>query len=107
VVDTSFMIGFFVRSGASDPDVHKYFNGLRRAQCDIDIEPERYKHYLVDELPDAYKSMLDTRACGIGERIVFEPYTREMYERTHRWMAKHQLFEGGAVRQPDYESAVL
>jgi NitT/TauT family transport system substrate-binding protein len=107
VTDTSFMIGFFVRPGAGDADVQKYFRGLRRAQCEIDIEPERYKHYLVDELPEQYKGMLDTRVCGIGERIVFEPYTREMYERTHRWMVAHRLFEGAEVMQPTYESAVL
>src|SRR5687767_7674444 len=107
VVDTSFMIGFFVKATASDDDVRKYFNGLSRAQCEIDIEPERYKHYLVDELPEPYRKMLDTRVCGIGERIVFESYTREMYERTHRWMVKHQLFEGADVIQPDYESVVL
>jgi NitT/TauT family transport system substrate-binding protein len=107
IVDTSFMIGFLVRPTAVDEDVRKYFNGLRRAQCEIDIDPERYKHYLVDELPDRYKGMLDPRVCGIGERIVFEPYTREMYERTHRWMLQHQLFERAEAVQPDYEAVVL
>jgi NitT/TauT family transport system substrate-binding protein len=107
IVDTSFMIGFLVRAGASDADVRKYFNGLRRAQCEIDIEPERYKHYLVDELPEPFKPMLDTRVCGIGERIVFEPYTREMYERTHRWMLEHRLFEDAGSMHRSYETAVL
>jgi NitT/TauT family transport system substrate-binding protein len=105
VVDTSFMIGFLVKTGASDDDLQKYFGGLRRAQRDIDVDPERYKHYLVDELPEIYKPMLDTRACGTGERIVFEPYTREMYERTHRWMLEHDLFEGAAAA-PRYDDAV-
>lgn len=107
VADTTFMIGFLVRSGAADDDVQKYFRALRRAQQDIDVEPERYKHYLVDELPEQYKSMLDTRVCGIGERIVFEPYTREMYEKTHRWMAMHKLFDGSETIQPDYEAAMI
>jgi NitT/TauT family transport system substrate-binding protein len=107
VIDTSFMIGFLVRPRAADEDVRKYFNGLRRAQCEIDIEPEKYKHYLVDELPEQYKSMLDTRVCGIGERIVFEPYTREMYERTHRWMVMHKLFDSGETAEPRYEAAVI
>jgi NitT/TauT family transport system substrate-binding protein len=107
IVDTSFMIGFLVKSGASDDAVQKYFRALRRAQQDIDVEPERYKHYLVDELPEQYKSMLDTRVCGIGERIVFEPYTREMYEKTHRWMAMHKLFDGADAARPDYEAAVI
>jgi NitT/TauT family transport system substrate-binding protein len=107
IVDTSFMIGFLIRPSAADADVRKYFNGLRRAQCEIDVDPERYKHYLVDELPDSYKSMLDTRMCGIGERIVFEPYTREMYEKTHRWMVGHKLFDGAETVQASYETAVV
>ena len=107
VVDTSFMIGFLVKSGASDEDVRKYFNALRRAQRDIDVDPEAYKHYLIDELPEAYKGMLDTRVCGIGERLVFEPYTREIYEKTHRWMAKHNLFEGAPAIGVRYDEAIL
>lgn len=107
IVDTSFMIGFLVRSGASDGDVQKYFRGLRRAQQAIDVEPERYKHYLVDELPEQYKPMLDTRVCGTGERIVFEPYTREMYEKTHRWMVMHNLFDGAEAVRGDHETAVI
>jgi NitT/TauT family transport system substrate-binding protein len=93
ILDTTFMIGFLVRPTASDEEVRKYFNALRRAQADIDLEPERYKHYLIDELPEPYRDMLDTRLCGIGERIVFEPYTREMYEKTHQWILGHQLFQ--------------
>jgi NitT/TauT family transport system substrate-binding protein len=106
VLDTSFMIGFLVKDGASDDDVRKYFNALRRAQRDIDVDPEAYKHYLVDELPEVYKGMLDTRMCGTGERIVFEPYTREMYEQTHRWMLQHKLFEGADALTARYDTAV-
>jgi NitT/TauT family transport system substrate-binding protein len=106
VVDTTFMIGFLVTPTASDADVRKYFNALRRAQIDIDVAPERYKHYLIDELPDTFKTMLDVRICGTGERIVFEPYTREMYEKTHRWMLDHRLFDDRDIR-PDYERAIL
>jgi NitT/TauT family transport system substrate-binding protein len=106
VVDTTFMIGFLIKNGTSDDDVRKYFSALRLAQRDIDVEPERYKHYLLEELPDPYKPMLDTRVCGIGERIVFEPYTREMYEATHRWMVEHRLFDGAEAVTPSYELAV-
>ena len=76
------------------------------SEHEIDVEPERYKHYLVDELPEVFKPLLDTRACGTGERIVFEPSTREMYERTHRWMAERQLFAGAADLAPRYDEAV-
>jgi NitT/TauT family transport system substrate-binding protein len=107
VLDSSFMIGFLVRDGAADEDVRKYFNALRRAQRDVDVEPEAYKHYLLEELPEPYKPMLDTRVCGIGERIVFEPYTREIYEKTHRWMVRHNLFDGAERMHARYDDAVV
>jgi NitT/TauT family transport system substrate-binding protein len=107
VVDTSFMIGFLVKNESRDDDVQKYFRALRRAQQDVDVAPERYKHYLLDELPEQYKSLLDTRVCGTGERIVFEPYTREMFEQTHRWMAMHQLFGDSVPAGVSYETAVI
>ena len=106
IVDTSFMIGFLVEDGASDEDAQRYFGALRRAQRDIDLEPERYKHYLIDELPEKYRGMLDVRRCGIGERLVFEPYTREVFEHTHRWMMTHNLFPNDQSGELDYEVAV-
>ena len=41
------------------------------------------------------------------ERIVPEPYTREMFEQTHRWMRAWDLFDPGAAARPDYGEAVL
>lgn len=107
IIDTSFMIGFLLQPTASDEDARKYFAALQRAQRDIDVEPERYKHYLLDELPEEYRGMLDTRRCGIGERLVFEPYTKEMYESTHRWMQIHDLFPEGQAGKMQYEVAVM
>jgi len=43
VLDTTFMIGFLIRPGAADQDVHRYFSARRRAQIDVDLESERYK----------------------------------------------------------------
>lgn len=107
IIDTSFMIGFLIQDGASDEDVQRYFNALKRAQRDIDINPEIYKHYLLDEIPEEYRSMLDTRRCGIGERLVFEDYTKDVYEKTHRWMVLHDLFPSGQQGQMHYEAAVI
>ena len=36
---------------------------------------------------------MDTRCGGPGERIVFEPYSREMFERSFDWVTKHAIFE--------------
>ena len=45
ILDTTFMIGFLLHKDADMQDVKRYFKALQRAQRDIDLEPERYKHY--------------------------------------------------------------
>jgi len=109
IVDTTFMIGFLVSLEASEDDVHRYFRALQRAQRDIDLEPERYKHYLLKGLPEQYHTLVDVRACGTGERLVFEPYTPEMFEHTHRWVASWEIFSDAEEQrgQANYASAVF
>lgn len=107
IVDTTFMMGFLVSEDADREDTEKYFNALRRAQRDIDAEPERYKHYYLRELPERYHSMVDVQAFGPGERIVFEPYTREVFEQTHRWMVDLQIFPEDQTGDRDYAKAVM
>ena len=77
----------------------KYFNGLKRAQMDLDYEPERYKHYYLKEIPERFHDMIDVRGFGSGERVVFLPYTRETYERSQEWMRERHLFEDAPPAQ--------
>jgi NitT/TauT family transport system substrate-binding protein len=107
VVDTTFMIGFIVEDEVPQEDVAKYFRALQRAQRDIDAEPERFKHYFLKELPAEYHDQVDVRGFGVGERIVFEPYTREVYEATRKWMEAKALFDDGDGAPAVYEDAVL
>ena len=106
ILDTTFMIGFLLHKDADLDDVKRYFKALQRAQRDIDLEPERYKHYFLKELPEKYHGMIDVGAFGPGERLVFEPYTREIFERTHRWMEQEKLFPEGEVGTRNYEGSV-
>ena len=108
VVDASFMIGFLISGQDVEiSDVEKYFNELRRAQRDIAVEHQQYTHYYLREMADEFKPLVDVRAFGPGERMVFEPYTREVYEQTHRWMKKFDLFPAGQAATLDYRTAVL
>jgi NitT/TauT family transport system substrate-binding protein len=107
VLDTTFMMGFLLSADAQMDDVAKYFAALRLAQLDIDLEPEQYKHYWLREMPDDLKGIADVRRFGPGERVVFEPYTREMFEKTHRWMQGWELFSPDLADQARYEEAVL
>jgi NitT/TauT family transport system substrate-binding protein len=106
VLDTTFMIGFLLHKDADPEDVKRYFRALQRAQRDIDLEPERYKHYFLKELPAKYHDTIDVMGFGPGERLIFEPYTREMFERTHRWMEDSKLFPEGQSGTADYGLAV-
>jgi NitT/TauT family transport system substrate-binding protein len=106
ILDTTFMIGFLLHKDADVEDVKRYFKALQRAQRDIDLEPERYKHYFLKELPEKYHSIIDVDAFGPGERLVFEPYTREIFERTHSWIEQEKLFPEGQVCTRDYSNSV-
>ncbi|HEX5115375.1 MAG TPA: hypothetical protein VFW65_09290 [Pseudonocardiaceae bacterium] len=93
LVDTTFMVGFLIADTADHEDTAKYFQALEMAQRDIDLEQERYKGYWTRELPDDLAELVDVRRFGPGERIVFEPYTREMYDVTQKWMHGHGLLD--------------
>ena len=98
VVDATFMIGFLVTgTDATRSDVDKYLAALRRAQMDIDMHPEQYKHYHLQSVPEKYQEQVDVRAFGTGERIVFLPYTREVFTETQQWIESHQLFDGASA----------
>jgi len=93
VLDATFMIGFLVsRSDVSKSDIDKYLAALRRAQQEIDLRPEAYKHYHSRAVPERYRDQVDVRAFGTGERIVFLPYTREIFAATQEWTRERDLF---------------
>lgn len=107
ILDTTFMIGALVTNNADMEDVAKYYRALRRAQRDIDTEPERYTHYFLRELPDRYQGIVDVRRMGPGERIVFEPYSQEVFERTHRWVTDMDLFPEEQKGDGGYDVSVV
>jgi NitT/TauT family transport system substrate-binding protein len=105
VADSTFMAGFMFRADTDPADVERYFNALKRAQMDLDLEPERYKHHYLNEIPSRYHANIDVHGFGPGERVVFLPYTEEMYARAQRWMQERGLFdEPGSI--PAYQSVV-
>ena len=73
---------------------------------ELDLTPEPYKHYYLNEIPERFHDLIDVRAFGPGERIVFLPYTASAYEQSQQWMRDRGLFE---PTQPshDFASAVV
>ena len=107
VIDTTFMMASMLTGDPDPEDVRKYFRALRRAQRDIDLRPERYTHYYRKEFPARFHGEIDTRRWGPGERIVFEPYSRQAYEQSFDWIARHEIFAEGRMGSGDYDTATV
>ncbi len=107
IIDTTFMMASMITGDPDPEDVRKYFRALRQAQRDIDLRPERYTHYYKKEMPERFHSSMDTRRWGPGERIVFEPYTRQVFEQSFEWIAQHNIFPEGQMGAGNYQAAVV
>jgi ABC-type nitrate/sulfonate/bicarbonate transport system substrate-binding protein len=107
IIDATFMMAMSISGNPDMEDVRKYYRALRRAQRDIDLRPELYTHYYKKEFPSRFHSMMDTRRWGPGERLVFETYTKEVYEESFEWIAAHGIFPEGKMGNGQYERATL
>jgi hypothetical protein len=107
VIDTTFMVAAMLNGDPDPEDVKKYFRALRRAQRDIDLRPELHTHHYRKEFPRRFLGEIDTRRWGPGERLVFEPYTREVFEDSFRWIREREIFEPAAMGPGRYEDACV
>ncbi|MFL5270189.1 MAG: ABC transporter substrate-binding protein [Stellaceae bacterium] len=107
IVDTTFMMATMLTGDPDPEDVRRYFRALRRAQRDIDLRPDRYTHHYRKEFPERFRSQMDTRRWGPGERLVFEPYTKKVFDESFDWIARHGIFPEGRMGPGRYEEATL
>lgn len=107
IADCTFMIVGMVPEGVATEDVAKYYAALRRAQHDIDLHHQRYAHFYLNEIAEEYRDRVNVEAFGPGERIVFEPYSSEMYTKTHDWVEERAIFETDKVGRAGYDEAAL
>jgi hypothetical protein len=107
VLDTTFMVASMLNGDPEPEDVRRYFRALRKAQRDIDLRPELYTHHYAKEFPQRFLGEIDTRRWGPGERLVFEPYTREVFEDSFRWIREREIFEPTAMGPGRYDEACV
>lgn len=107
IIDSTFMIATMLTGDPDPDDVKKYMRALRSAQRDIDLRPELYTKHYRHEFPDRFQAEMDPRRWGPGERIVFEPYTRQTYEQSFDWIRQHGIFEGAEMGAGRYEEATM
>ncbi|MGE0627070.1 MAG: hypothetical protein AB7O43_04545 [Hyphomicrobiaceae bacterium] len=107
LVSTTFMMAFMFPDTVDAADVEKYIAGLVRAQADIDLQPERYKHYFVKDMPARFHHLIDVRRFGVGERVVPQEYSQSIFETTQAWIHERKLFDVGAEYGVAYAKAVI
>jgi NitT/TauT family transport system substrate-binding protein len=107
ILDCTFMVAAIVKEAVDENDIEKFYRALKRAQVDIDMNHQRYTHYYKREFPERFHDIMDTRVFGPGERIVFAPYTKEMYDETQKWIESWNIFEEGLKGRKSYEESVL
>jgi hypothetical protein len=107
VIDTTFMIATMITGDPDPADLRKFFAALRRAQRDIDLRPDLYTHFFRNEFPERYHAVMDTRRWGPGERLVFEPYTKAVYDETFRWIAERGIFADGGMGLGLYDELAI
>jgi hypothetical protein len=106
IIDTTFMITTMIHGQPDPEDLRRFFRALQRAQRDIDVRPDLYTHYYQNEFPVRFHPHMDTRRWGPGERIVFEPYTKEVFDQTVRWIAERGIFTDGSMGSCQYEQSI-
>jgi hypothetical protein len=58
-------------------------------------------------MPPECQPVPEFRAFGTGERIVFLPYTKEVFASTQHWTQEHQLFTELPRPSVGYDEAAL
>jgi hypothetical protein len=107
IIDSTFMMATMVTGDPAPEDLKKFYRALKRAQRDIDLRPDLYTHYYRKEFPERYHAVMDTRRWGPGERIVFEPYTEEIFAQSREWIADRDIFGVGKMGDDTYLDAVI
>ncbi len=107
VVDCTFMMATMLTGEPDMDDVKKFFRALKRAQSDIDLRPGALHQALQAGVPQALPRHDGHAPLGPGERIVFEPYSREVFEDSRAWIAEHGIFDGGDLGAKAYDNAVV
>jgi NitT/TauT family transport system substrate-binding protein len=93
ILSTTFMMAFMFPPDADEENVARYMRSLIRAQTDIDFEPERYKRFFINEIPERFRNSVDVRRFGVGERVVPQPYTQSIFDQTQAWLRERKLFD--------------
>lgn len=99
-----FIVTFWVSPAISRETLGKFFGALKRAEEALERDTGRYLRLWEKNLPPALEGVHDYTKFGRGEKLIFEPYSQEMFEDAMQFARTWGLHEH--VRESNYEALV-
>ena len=99
-----FVITFWVSPTIAQDTLGKFFRALRLADEALERDTDRYLHLWERNVPPALEDDYDYAAFGRGEKLIFEPYSQEMFEDAMQFARAWGLHE--RVRESNYDRLV-
>jgi len=96
-----FVITFWVSPTISRETLGKFFGALKLAEDALEQDTNKYLHLWERNIPPALAGDYDYASCGRGEKLIFEPYSLEMFEDAMQFAQAWGLDEH--VRESTYE----
>jgi hypothetical protein len=95
---------FWVHEGLDPEVLTAYFRALRRAAEELRANPTPYLPLWVRNIPPELRGEHDYSTFGLGELLVFEPYSRREFEDAIAFAERWDL--AGHIRDRQYEHLV-
>jgi hypothetical protein len=80
LAQSEFVITFWVSPTIAHDTLSKFFRALRLAEEPLEQNADRYLHLWERNIPPAFEGDHDYASFGRGEKLIFEPYSLEMFE---------------------------
>jgi hypothetical protein len=96
-----FLVTFWVSPTIGQETLSKFFSALRRAEEALEHNPSQYLHLWERNIPPTLEGDYNYARFGRGEKLIFEPYSQEMFEDAMQFAQAWGLHEH--VRESRYE----
>ena len=97
-----FLVTFWVSPMIGREILSKFFSALKRSEEALEQNPSQYLHLWERNIPPALEGDYDYARFGRGEKLIFEPYSQEMFEDAMQFAQAWGLHEH--VHESRYEA---
>ena len=97
-----FLVTFWVSPMIGQEILSKFFRALKRSEEALEQNPSQYLHLWERNIPPALEGDYDYARFGRGEKLIFEPYSQEMFEDAMQFAQAWGLHEH--VHESRYEA---